>query len=372
MPRHIQVKATKPRIQYVADGTRREFVYPFAVFAQASLEVYLDATKQSSGFVVNGIGQSNGGSVLFSMAPAAGVVVTLRRQLVVERTSDFQEFGQFRAKIINDDLDYLTAAIQQVEAEAERSIRLEPADLEATLTLPSASARAGKAIVFDEEGNVTAKPVDWFATQAAIPSLDTIKEGSSNTHFTLSEKAKLSGIEDAAQANPRPITTEEKSTGVETAVRSFSARDVKDMVALHAPAGSLVESVHGRTGKVTAQRGDYIASQIDDTAEKVIMTVAERETLARLADTASSSTYGSDDIRNNSSVEGSTVSAALEALHSLSATESSWQEPVLDILAGPPSSPRRVRVIWSTLRRRAIGQGTPRTSPPGATARGPS
>ncbi|MGZ8988248.1 MAG: DUF2793 domain-containing protein, partial [Allosphingosinicella sp.] len=194
-------------------------------------------------------------------------------------------------------------------------------------------------IVFDEEGNVTAKPVDWFATQAAMLSLDTIKEGSSNTHFTLSEKAKLSGIEDAAQANPRGITTEEKSTGVETAVRSFSARDVKDMVALHAPAGSLVESVHGRTGTVTAQGGDYSASQIDDTADKVIMTVAERETLARLADTASSSTYGSDDIRNESSVEGSNVSAALEALHSLSTMDSSWQEPVLDILAGPPSAP---------------------------------
>ena len=122
MPRHIQVKATKPRIQYVADGTRREFVYPFAVFAQVSLEVYLDVKKQTAGFDVNGIGQSNGGSVVFSIAPVAGVVVTLRRQLVVERTSDFQESGQF----VNDDLDYLTAAIQQVEAEAERSIRLQP------------------------------------------------------------------------------------------------------------------------------------------------------------------------------------------------------------------------------------------------------
>src|SRR5512134_407401 len=130
MPRHIQVRATKPRIQYIADGTRCEFVYPFAVLTESSLEIYLDSTKQTTGFTVKGIGQSDGGFVLFAAPPAPGVIVTLRRQLVVERTSDFKESGQF----VNDDLDYLTAAIQQVEAEAERSIRLASTDTEAMLT----------------------------------------------------------------------------------------------------------------------------------------------------------------------------------------------------------------------------------------------
>jgi hypothetical protein len=265
MPRHIQVRATKPRIQYIADGSRCEFVYPFAVFTESSLEIYLNSTKQTTGFIVNGIGQSDGGSVLFSTPPAQGVVVTLRRRLVVERTSDFQESGQFRAKIINDELDYLTAAIQQVEAETERSIRLGPSDTEAMLTLPNATARAGKAIVFDENGNVTTKPVDLLTTQPATAtlSLDAISAGASNKHFTQTEKAKLAAIEEGAQANPRPITTDEKSTAVETEIRAFSPRDVKDMVALHARAGT-----------------DYSATQIADTAEKVIMTAAERAKLA--------------------------------------------------------------------------------------------
>ena len=198
MPRHIQVRATKPRIQYIADGSRYEFVYPFAVFTESSLEIYLNSTKQTTGFIVNGIGQSDGGSVLFSTPPAQGVVVTLRRRLVVERTSDFQESGQFRAKIINDELDYLTAAIQQVEAETERSIRLGPSDTEAMLTLPNATARAGKAIVFDENGNVTTKPVDLLTTQPATAtlSLDAISAGASNKHFTQIEKTKLAAIEE--------------------------------------------------------------------------------------------------------------------------------------------------------------------------------
>ncbi|MGZ9116436.1 MAG: DUF2793 domain-containing protein, partial [Methylocystis sp.] len=335
MPYHVQVKATKPRIQYVADGSGQEFVYPFAVFTEASLEVYLETTKQTTGFVVNGIGQTNGGSVVFSIPPAAGVVVTLRRQLVVERTSDFQECGQF----VNDDLDYLTAAIQQVEVETERSLRLEPADREAKLTLPGARARAGKALVFDDEGNVTAKSLESFAGQSAALNLDSIKEGSSNKHFTLIEKAKLSGIDEQAGANPRPVTADEKSAGAETGARTFSPQDVKDMVALHAAGTSPVQSVHGRIGKVTAQAGDYSAALIADSADKVIMTAAEREKLARLADAGQSATYGSDDILNESAVEGLTVSAALEALQNQLARDSSWQPPVLDILDAPPSSP---------------------------------
>jgi Protein of unknown function (DUF2793) len=391
MPRHIQVRATKPRIQYIADDSRCEFVYPFAVFTESSLEIYLNSTRQTTGFVVNGIGQSDGGSVLFSTPPALGVVVTLRRRLVVERTSDFQESGQFRAKILNDELDYLTAAIQQVEADAERSIHLEPSDTEATLTLPSATARAGKVIVFDEKGNVTTKPVNGLTSQPATLNLDAIGEGASNKHFTHLEKAKLSAIEEQAQANPRPITTDEKSTAAETSIRGFSPRDVKDMVALHAPiAGSVasvhgrtgdvaaqagdysaaqiadaaekvimtaaerakladveasaqvnsVASVHGRAGDVAAQAGDYSAAQITDTAEKVIMTAAERETLARLADAATPSTPGSDDVANQSSVAGANVSDALDALYTLATQDSAWQNPVLDVLAEPPASPQ--------------------------------
>ena len=196
---------------------------------------------------------------------------------------------------------------------------------------------------------------DYSATQIADTAEKVI--------MTVAERAKLAGVEAGAQVNS-------------------------------------VASVHGRTGDVAAQAGDYSAAQIADTPEKVIMTAAERETLARLADAGQSATYGSDDISNQSSVEGVnvsdaieaaaaigpagdafasshatvggahgsddilnesavdglTVSAALEALHNQLARDSSWQAPVLDILDGPPSSPESGARYLVGLANRRVGR----------------
>src|SRR3989338_135946 len=122
MADHIQIGDIAPRIQYVANGTQVQFTYPFPIFVTADLEVYLGTVKQTSGYTVAGAGSSAGGSVTFTVAPTNGAVVTLRRRIAIQRTSDFQESGEFRAKVINDELDYQTAALQQVADDASRTI----------------------------------------------------------------------------------------------------------------------------------------------------------------------------------------------------------------------------------------------------------
>lgn len=154
MADHIQIGDVSPRIQYVANGAQAQFTYPFPIFAAADLEVYLDAAKQGSGFTVAGAGATAGGLVTFAAAPTAGVVVTLRRKIAIKRTSDFQESGEFRAKVINDELDYQTAALQQVAIEAARAVHLAPTDVTADLTLPDKAARANKFLACDADGNI--------------------------------------------------------------------------------------------------------------------------------------------------------------------------------------------------------------------------
>ena len=121
MPTHIQIGDVTPRIQYAADGTQTNFTYPFPIFEDADLEVYLDNAKQSTGYTVAGAGDSAGGSVTFTTAPTAAVTVTLARRVAIQRVSDFQESGEFRSKVINDELDYLTASLQQVADDQSRS-----------------------------------------------------------------------------------------------------------------------------------------------------------------------------------------------------------------------------------------------------------
>lgn len=281
MPTNLQVNATKPRIQYRADGVRREFLFPFAIFSEADLEVYVDSQQLRSGYAITGVGTTNGGAATFAAAPKSGSTVTLRRRLVVQRTTDFQESGPFRARVLNDELDYLTAAVQQLEAEIERSLRLAPADGDAAVVLPGGGERAGRVLAFDGSGNVTLTSADGLGGSGpGWQTLDDVPEGIAAKRFTAADAAKLAAIDAGAEVNPPQVSLAEKALASEPAARSFSPRDLGDMIVIHAPVHQdAVASVHGRNGIVVAEPGDYTAEQIAETAERVVMTADERAKL---------------------------------------------------------------------------------------------
>jgi hypothetical protein len=152
MTDHIQVAAQAPRIQYAANGIQTAFTFPFPIFNAGDLEVWLGTVKQSpTAYSLSGVGISSGGTVLFAAAPATGSRVTLRRRLAIGRTSDFQSDGLIRANVLNDELDYQTAAIQQVAEDASRAVaRAFTSASTADLTLPEPVA--GRAIKWNGSG----------------------------------------------------------------------------------------------------------------------------------------------------------------------------------------------------------------------------
>ena len=138
---HITVGDISPRIQYLADGTQTVFTYPFPIFKPADMTVYLGDALQNTGFAVAGAGQSGGGTVTFATAPAKGRVVTLRRRLAIARTTDFQQSGVFRSRVLNDELDYQTAALQQINEQMSRTLSRAPTSTATTpLILPEPEA----------------------------------------------------------------------------------------------------------------------------------------------------------------------------------------------------------------------------------------
>jgi hypothetical protein len=158
MAEHIQVGDTTPRVQYIDNGTEVSFIYPFAIFEGADLEVYVGTDVQTliTDYTVSGAGQSTGGNVTFSVAPDSNALVTLRRNIKIERTSDFQQSGVLRAKVLNDELDRLTAEIQQVDERTGRSLHLKSFDVDAILELPDKISRSSKILAFDSGGQPTA------------------------------------------------------------------------------------------------------------------------------------------------------------------------------------------------------------------------
>lgn len=153
MADHIQIGDIAPRIQYAGDGGQTAFAYPFPVFTAADMRVYIDTALQATGYSVGGTGSDNGGVVTFDEAPGEGELVTLVREVTIQRTTDFQESGEFRAKVINDELDKQVAMIQQVSDRVQRSLRLAETDSADTLLLPDKATRAGQFLGFDGDGN---------------------------------------------------------------------------------------------------------------------------------------------------------------------------------------------------------------------------
>ena len=156
MPDHIKMPATAPIVRYVANGVQTVFEYPFPIFASEDLKLYFDGAPQYAGYDIADAGETSGGTVTFDNAPGDGVVVTLERRLPLERMTDFLEGGDFSARAINNELDYLTASVQQVDRKLSPMLRYSDHENAAQTILPDRAARANKALGFDGDGNPVA------------------------------------------------------------------------------------------------------------------------------------------------------------------------------------------------------------------------
>ena len=164
MTEHIKMPSVSPRVQYTANGIDTSYEFPFPIFATEDIVVRLDGVEQVQGYSLMGVGETNGGEVIFDTAPTSGIVITIIRQVPYERYTDFLESGDLSAKALNNELDYLTASIQQLSRDQENMIAFSMDEQGKNTTLPEAKNRAGKALGFDENGNPIA--VDYGLTQA--------------------------------------------------------------------------------------------------------------------------------------------------------------------------------------------------------------
>ena len=160
MPEHIKIPDVTPIVRYNANGTQDNFSFPFPIFASEDLAVYIDGAKQASGFTINGAGNTSGGSVTFDAAPSANAILTLARELPIERTTDYLEGGDFSATSINTELDYLIAALQQVNRENDTMLRYGDHETPANVTLPDRTIRSNKALGFDGNGDPVAVSIE--------------------------------------------------------------------------------------------------------------------------------------------------------------------------------------------------------------------
>ena len=184
----MTVTNTTARNQYTATAGQTVFAYTFEVYDKDDLVVLQNSTTLSEGsnYTVSGVGNDSGGNITLVVGAAAGDVITIYRDMALERTTDYQNSGDFLAAEVNEDFDRLWLAIQQNATTDSRSVRKPVLDLDSiNMELPVASGRSHRLLGFDSTGAVEA--VDYLkAQEVTILTEDTFTGDGTTTAFTLS------------------------------------------------------------------------------------------------------------------------------------------------------------------------------------------
>ena len=207
----MAIQANPTRVSLVGNGSQTVFTYPFELFREEDIEVYLDEDLQADGYTVSGVGNDSGGTVTFDVAPDVEVVITLVRNIVAERTTDYEQGGNFKASTVNQDFDRIWAKMQEFGDQFDRTVKLNPTDPTTDISLPSRSTRANKFPVFDDNGDFTVSTLT--VTQLEQGSID-------------SEASALAAAASAGAASGYATDAQSYSSAA-----AASAADAADLVA---------------------------------------------------------------------------------------------------------------------------------------------
>ena len=149
-----------PRDQYTATGGQVAFPYTFEITAEGDIAVLQNGVLLSLGagageYAVTGVGSDTGGVITLVTGATAGDIITLYRDMALERLTGYTNGGDFLAADVNNDYDRLWLALQQGAADTDRAVRKPSVDSSAiNMVLPVAASRAQKLLAFDASGAV--------------------------------------------------------------------------------------------------------------------------------------------------------------------------------------------------------------------------
>jgi len=145
---NIIINDETPRRQYVAAAGQVNFDFPFPVFAAGDIVVYktpfgsapndaADILTLTTDYTVSGADTQASCKVTLNTGATAGDVLTIIREVDIERTTDYQVAGDLLAETLNREQDTEIMALQQLRANFDRSLRLQTTD---TTDLPALSS----------------------------------------------------------------------------------------------------------------------------------------------------------------------------------------------------------------------------------------
>jgi hypothetical protein len=194
----MTISSTTVRNSYSGDASTTTFSYTFKIFADSDIQVIIrssngtETTKTiTTHYTVTGAGNSGGGSVIFTSGniPTSTQTVVLRRNIPQTQAIDYIANDPFPAESHEEGLDRATMAIQQLQEEVTRSIKLSKTNtMTSTEFTVGASDRANKILAFDTNGELSVTQElgtnrgSWSAG-VTFNARDIVKDSSNNNVY---------------------------------------------------------------------------------------------------------------------------------------------------------------------------------------------
>jgi len=259
----VPVSAQDTVFRHVGNGLTKTFAYGCQILQAADLKVYLNDNLITSGYEVSGIGAPTGGAITFEFPPAKLAAVRLERDVALERLTDYQQNGDFLARVVNPDFNRLWMALQQHRTALGRTLQLPKSDAADSSPLPTIAERADKLLSFDNSGDpIAVAPAEQSATALA---LDLSKSsGASMVRFTQAGQSKTRTVESKLRED---VSVTDKvglfANGINDDVAAFSAA-AKDAISTVLEAiGTTV--ARAPTARVRVPAGTYRLNSTPDT-----------------------------------------------------------------------------------------------------------
>lgn len=146
-----------PYIQYVATNGQTVFPYPFPITQDADLIVVANGVtlNTDAGYTLSGQGNDTGGNVTFILGRTAGDIITLYRDVAIQRISQIAQNSGFSSTVFNAEYNNIYLILQQLKQKFANVLTIPNTNSPAPTTTLLPSAYASKYLAFDANGNPT-------------------------------------------------------------------------------------------------------------------------------------------------------------------------------------------------------------------------
>jgi len=311
----MTISSTTVKNSYSGDGSTTTFTYTFKIFQDSDIQVIIRAANGTetiktitTHYTVTGAGVSTGGTVIFTSGniPTSTQTVVLRRNIPQTQAIDYIANDPFPAESHEEGLDRATMAIQQIQEEVTRSLKLSKTNtMTSTEFTVGAADRANKILAFDTNGELSVTQElgtnrgNW-SSGVTFNARDIVKDSSNNNVYLCNTTHTSVGT--------TPISTNADVAKWDLIVDAQAATNAANNASNHASNSSNFANNSSNSANASANHASNSSNFANNSSNSASNAAASEASVAANASASANHAANSSNFANNSSNSANSAS----------------------------------------------------------------